>query len=109
VAPHTCERSRSRILDAPVVTEAGARGGGTVLSAERRAAEADRVVDLCIGLEALLSDPKGETTYKIAVRGSAFLAHTGVTNASEFYRALKRVYGFRSAIVHAVLTHPKTP
>lgn len=71
-----------------------------LLMAERRATEADRVVDLCIGLEALLSDPKGETTYKIAVRGSAFLAHTGITNASEFYRALKRIYGYRSAIVH---------
>ena len=71
-----------------------------LLSAERRATEADRIVDLCIGLEALLSDPKGETTYKIAMRGSAFLAHTGVTNASEFYRALKRIYSFRSAVVH---------
>jgi hypothetical protein len=71
-----------------------------LLMAERRASEADRVVDLCIGLEALLGDPKGETTFKIAVRGAAFLAHTGIPNASEFYRALKRIYGFRSAIVH---------
>jgi hypothetical protein len=71
-----------------------------LLMAERRTTEADRIVDLCIGLEGLLGDPKGETTYKIALRGSAFLAHTGITNASEFYRALKRIYGFRSAIVH---------
>lgn len=73
---------------------------GRLLSAERRTSEADRIVDLCIGLEALLSDAKGETTYKIAVRGSVFLAYTGVSNASEFYRALKRIYGFRSAVVH---------
>ncbi|MFK5636181.1 hypothetical protein [Ornithinimicrobium sp. LYQ103] len=71
-----------------------------LVSAERRASEADRIVDLCIGLEALLSDPKGETTYKIAVRGSVLLAHCGIPNAFEFYRALKRIYGFRSAIVH---------
>jgi hypothetical protein len=71
-----------------------------LLSAERRHAEADRVVDLCVGLEALLGDSKGETTYKIAIRGAAMLAYSGVTDASQFYRALKRIYDYRSAIVH---------
>lgn len=71
-----------------------------LLSAELRASEADRIVDLCIGLEALLADASGETTFKIAVRGVATLAHSGIVDASDLFRAFKRVYGYRSAIVH---------
>ncbi|QNN53562.1 HEPN domain-containing protein [Nocardioides mesophilus] len=71
-----------------------------LLSAERRNSEADRVVDLCIGLEALLSDPNGETTYKIKMRTAAMLSLAGVHEPARYISAMSRVYAHRSAIVH---------
>jgi hypothetical protein len=71
-----------------------------LLSAERRSDAADRIVDLCVGLEALLSDSQGETTYKIAIRAAAMLARAGVAEPSSFIRPMKTVYAHRSAVVH---------
>lgn len=80
--------------------DAIALAASRLLSAERRADEADRIVDLCVGLEALLSDSQGETTYKVALRATAMLAYQGITNPSRFFQAMKIVYAHRSAIVH---------
>ena len=71
-----------------------------LLSAERRSDDADRIVDLCVGLEALLSDSQGETTYKIAIRAAAMLAKAGMTKPSGFIGPMKKIYAHRSSVVH---------
>lgn len=71
-----------------------------LLTADRRSSHADRIVDLCVGLEALLSDSQGETTYKIAVRSAAMLALIGTRNPSKYLDPMKAVYAHRSAVVH---------
>ena len=72
-----------------------------LISADFRQSDADRIVDLCTGIEALAGGATpGETTYKISIRTAAVLAHRGSEFASEFVAAMKRVYGHRSAVVH---------
>jgi len=69
-------------------------------SADLREGEADRILDLCIGIEALVAGEPGDTTYKIAWRTAAVLAHRRVEAPSEFINAMKAIYGYRSALVH---------
>lgn len=71
-----------------------------LLSAERRTDDADRIVDICVGLEALLADSQGETTYKIAMRAAAMLARAGTETPSAYVDPLKKMYAYRSAVVH---------
>ena len=78
------------------------------LAAERLSAamlrerEADRILDLCIGLEAVLGDPSpGETTYKLSLRAAAVLADAGHAIApADVFREVKAIYRFRSDIAH---------
>jgi hypothetical protein len=62
----------------------------------------DKLVDACIGIEALLSDDSIEIAHKIATRGAAVLA-TRVAepiDARYTFRMLKAVYERRSFLVH---------
>lgn len=70
-----------------------------LLGASRREDDADRILDLCIGIEALVSDSvPGDTTYKIAMRTAAAVApELDPTIAASSMRA---IYRYRSAVVH---------
>ena len=62
----------------------------------------DKLVDACIGIEALLSDDSIEIAHKIATRGAAVLA-TRVAepvDARYTFRMFKAVYERRSFLVH---------
>ena len=69
-----------------------------------KTSEEDSFLDLVIGIETLLSDDdKGELTYKLSVRVAVLLskfADYKPFNPYEIYTAVKKIYAFRSAIVH---------
>ena len=70
-------------------------------SYERRELE-DRLIDLVISLEALLSDSESDSvSFKIATRCAGWLCPPGEERVSLFH-FIKKVYGFRSAAVHGV-------
>ncbi len=66
-----------------------------------REEETDRILDLCIGIESLVSDNSpGDTTYKLALRTTAVLASKGVAATADVFAAMKGIYGYRSAVAH---------
>jgi hypothetical protein len=66
-----------------------------------REAEDDAVLDLLIGLEAVLSDQdKGELTFKLAVRTAAVLAELSDYDPSVVFGQVKQLYNYRSAVAH---------
>jgi hypothetical protein len=66
-----------------------------------RETEDDAVLDLLIGLEAMLSDQdKGELTYKLALRTAAVLGQLPNYNPSIIFGQVKRLYEYRSAVAH---------
>ncbi len=70
-------------------------------SALLRTDQKDEIIDLCIGLESLVGDMSpGDTTYKLAVRTAAILASKGYPISQQVFSGIKRVYGYRSALVH---------
>ncbi|UMP04386.1 HEPN domain-containing protein [Amycolatopsis sp. EV170708-02-1] len=71
-----------------------------LLDAERRPSDVDRLLDLCIGIEALVAGNPGDATYKVAIRIAAVLAELGISNSAEVIEASKSLYSLRSAIVH---------
>jgi hypothetical protein len=81
-------------------------GGSTDIAAQRlfeselRERDADRILDLCIGIEALVAGNPGDTTYKIMTRSAAVLARRGLGPAAEVMRAAKTIYAYRSSVVH---------
>ncbi|MEV6178071.1 hypothetical protein [Streptomyces sp. NPDC052015] len=86
----------------------------TILAARRlqlaslRENELDEIVDLCVGIEALLGGTQaGETTYKLAVRGAAVLARKGFRDSAKVADLIKKVYAYRSYIVHGQAKHAK--
>lgn len=60
----------------------------------------DGIVDLAIGLEALLSDGNQEMTYKVGIRMAALALLSGHPNPSAVVADMKAVYTYRSAVVH---------
>jgi len=64
----------------------------------------DRIVDLCIGLEALLGGGSGagEIVHKISVRAAAILSRSGWGRSSDILSAMKDVYTYRSKVVHGI-------
>lgn len=68
-----------------------------------RDTELDSILDITIGLEALLvGDSHSEITHKLALRLAALSRlenHTRYT-AIELFQACKKIYAFRSAVVH---------
>jgi hypothetical protein len=62
----------------------------------------DRIIDLCIGLEALCGD-RGEVTYKLRMRVAALLTITARTEGlttKDLINGVKRIYDLRSRLVH---------
>jgi hypothetical protein len=66
-----------------------------------RTDDQDKILDLLIGLEALLGDEaKSEMTYKLALRTAAVLAATGDFDPALVFADVKRLYAYRSAVAH---------
>jgi hypothetical protein len=66
-----------------------------------RETEDDAVLDLLIGLEAVLSDQdKGELTFKLALRTAAVLGQLPTYNPGIIFGQVKRLYAYRSAVAH---------
>lgn len=74
-----------------------------------RGDELDEIVDLCVGIEALLGGTQpGETTYKLAVRGAAVLARSREQfDAALTAQLIKKVYSYRSQVVHGQVKYDK--
>jgi hypothetical protein len=64
--------------------------------------ETDSILDLCIGLEALLGDESGsETTYKLGLRTAAVMAlGENPPDPGTVARDIKRIYNYRSSVAH---------
>jgi hypothetical protein len=60
----------------------------------------DRIVDLSIGLEALLGSGFSETVHRISMRAAALLAMEWKEDSKVLYDAMKDMYSFRSRVVH---------
>lgn len=63
----------------------------------------DQILDACIGLEALFGDnDKQEMTHKLALRIAAIthLFDRGEYLKKDIFRAVKTIYGYRSAVAH---------
>lgn len=77
--------------------------------ADLRDDEDDKLVDACIGIEALLSNDSIEIAHKIATRGAVVLA-TRVAqpvDAQSAFRMFKAVYNRRSELVHGTAKEAK--
>lgn len=64
--------------------------------------EGDRIIDIVIGLEAILSDgEKGELTHKLSLRAAFLLQYSSLEETKlEVFKNMKAIYDYRSAIVH---------
>jgi Apea-like HEPN len=62
----------------------------------------DSILDIIIGLETLLSDnEKSELTHKLALRTAKLISiFNKNSNAIEIFELVKKIYEFRSAVVH---------
>lgn len=69
------------------------------LSATRTSDE-DGIIDSMIALEALLSDGTQETTHKVAMRLGALYKISDRPRAVQAFTEIRRIYGFRSKVVH---------
>jgi len=70
--------------------------------AELRSQDEDRVIDACIGLEALLGNSRDELSHRLSLRAAACVSRLGATELSsaQVYDLSKRIYSHRSSIVH---------
>lgn len=64
--------------------------------------EGDKIIDIVIGLESLLSDSeKGDITYKLSLRAAYLLQQSSLEELKlSIYKNMKAIYSYRSAIVH---------
>jgi hypothetical protein len=68
-----------------------------------RTDETDAMIDLCIGLEALLGDESSsEMTHKLAMRVAALhsLVKSEGPEPLDVFRTVKKLYTYRSKLVH---------
>jgi hypothetical protein len=65
-----------------------------------RSSDEDGIVDSMIALEALLSDGNQEMTHKVALRLAALYKLSDPARAVEAFAEMKRIYAFRSKLVH---------
>lgn len=76
--------------------------------ASLREDELDEIVDLCVGIEALLGGTTaGDTTYKLAIRGAAVLKRANFQRSEIVAQLIKKVYAYRSNIVHGQVKYEK--
>jgi hypothetical protein len=80
-------------------------------SAMLREDEADVILDLCIGLEAALGDPRSKTeiVHKLGLRAAAVLALDPAATASphQVFRDVRDIYDYRSAVAHGDASQDK--
>ncbi len=64
--------------------------------------EGDRIIDIVIGLESLLSDDeKSELTHKLALRCAFLLQKSSLEESKlDIFKNMKAIYTYRSAVVH---------
>ncbi|SCF23954.1 hypothetical protein GA0070561_4583 [Micromonospora saelicesensis] len=60
----------------------------------------DRIIDLCIGLEAMLGTGSGETVHRLSIRAAAILGPLGWGKSRAVYDLVRDVYSYRSRVVH---------
>lgn len=60
----------------------------------------DTIVDLCIGIEALVGAGSNELVTRISLRAAAMLGSIGWQPSSETAKAVKDIYAYRSQVVH---------
>jgi hypothetical protein len=65
-----------------------------------RTTDEDGVIDAMIAMEALLSDGTQEMTHKVAMRLAALYKMIDPARSEQVFREMKRIYTFRSKIVH---------
>jgi hypothetical protein len=65
-----------------------------------RTTDEDGVIDAMIAMEALLSDGAQEMTHKIAMRLAALYKIVDPARSEQAFKEMKRIYTFRSKIVH---------
>ncbi|MDG9721307.1 HEPN domain-containing protein [Streptomyces sp. DH41] len=76
--------------------------------ASLREDELDEIVDLCVGIEALLGGTTaGDTTYKLGIRGAAVLTRAKYQRSEMVAQLIKKVYAYRSNIVHGQVKYEK--
>lgn len=72
-----------------------------LMLASTRSTDEDRVIDLCIGLEALLGSGFSETVHRLSMRSAALLMQLGWAGpSSALYAATRDLYAYRSRVVH---------
>lgn len=72
-----------------------------------RSSDQDAIIDTVIALEALVnSDGSGEITYKVSIRTACILSEVSecTYSAEEIYETVKKIYNYRSKIVHGKST-----
>lgn len=82
-----------------------------LISASYRNKSEDALLDATIGLESILSnDSKAEITYRLSMRGGFVcrLNQLGDFTPSQIRDCLKRIYAYRSAIVHGAKESDKS-
>ncbi|GAA5122674.1 hypothetical protein GCM10023339_41400 [Alloalcanivorax gelatiniphagus] len=62
----------------------------------------DSIVDLCIGIEALVGEGASELVNRISMRSAAMLATAGWQPSRETAKAIRDVYSYRSQVVHGI-------
>ncbi|MGW7424805.1 hypothetical protein ACWGJB_33045 [Streptomyces sp. NPDC054813] len=76
--------------------------------ASRREDELGEIVDLCVGIEALLGGTAaGDTTYKLGIRGAAVLRRAKFQDSERVAQLIKKVYAYRSNVVHGQVKYEK--
>lgn len=86
------------LVEAPAKVKLGAR---RLARASLRDDDEDQIIDSCVGIEALLSDgTPAELTHKLALRAAAVLAAQDGSSPEVMFRWVKKIYAFRSAVVH---------
>lgn len=76
-----------------------------LILSRRRAGSADRSIDLCIALEALLSDSKSELSYRMGLRAGLLLGGD-VEERVTIQRTISKAYSLRSSVVHGSTSEP---
>jgi hypothetical protein len=62
----------------------------------------DRIVDLCIAIEALVGEGANELVNRISLRTAAMLATAGWHPSSETAKGIRDIYSYRSQVVHGI-------
>jgi hypothetical protein len=67
-----------------------------------RSNDHDSILDVTIGMEAILSDSNDEITHKLALRLASLISYAKVSDisAQQIFKEVKAIYKFRSAVIH---------